>query len=776
MPWPVRPRLLIAALLVASCSSGSDTRQEEELVDVGPARLDFGPRWVGSWNIESLELVNRGRTAVTLALADVPEGFAGISQFVELGPGERKHFELVFSPGVEAAFGGDVILRSEEREYVVEVAGSGVPPDLRMAEVLDFGEVDVDTSRTLPFEIENAADLEADDVRTAIAADDLDVYSIAQDVRSIASGGRARLQLEFRPRVEGVFLARLHVAACAECAVTSVRLLGTAVASPITAHPGNLDFGVVSPGSSSERITRLRNDAKSPVTIKLVFEGDAAFSLPDGPGALELGPGESTDVAVRFAPRELGELRGKLVVRGQLDQMYASVELRGHGGSALLAVEPDPLVFPEGFARQRREVTARLANLGQPEETQLLAARVEGPDAAEFEVMAGPLPAAITPSGVELTVAHVGQRVGTATATLILETSSLGQSRLEVPLSAPVIDQAGCQLIYDAGQLRFGLVKVGVVHTREMIFRNTGWGPCTFWGLDLEPLDSWAEFKIVAGPLDGTTLEPGESTPMRVSFFAAAPTPEVSRARLHLWGRPYSDASGFAADIELEFDPRPLDFGSAALGEVAIRSAALVNRSDVSHYVRRVRVARSDFVYPANPTVLGDDDASFGVRLAAQLPFELRSNARLDLEGTFAPRLAGPLYAWLELWIDEYPEAMLVDMAGVGVLEPCAVCEPLWPSCHDSVDLSLPSSVALSVNPGTPPGTRGDCSWDVVASPQISRAAAPAPGCASSFTPDVSGAYALLLTATAEDGSIGHCISWVHARPPPGVWIELGAD
>lgn len=777
MPWPVHPRLLLAALLVASCSSGSDTRREAELVDVGPARLDFGPRWVGSWNVETLELVNRGRISATLTTADVPEGFVGVSQLVEIGPRERKHLELVFSPGVAAAFGGDVILRSEEREYVVEVAGLGVPPDLRMAEVLDFGEVEVGSSRTLPFEIENAAELEADDVQTDIVVDEQNAYSIERDVRSVASGGRARLQLAFRPRVEGLYVARLQVAPCAKCAVTSVRLLGKGVARPITTHPGYLNFGVVSPGSSSDRITRLRNDGSSPVTFELAIEGEAAFSLPNEPGALELDPGESTDVTVRFAPRELGDLRGELVVRGQLDQIHARVELNGRGGSALLAVEPDPIVFPEGFARRRSEVTARLVNLGEPEETQLLAARVEGPDAAEFQVMAGPLPAAITPSGVELTVAHVGQRVGTATATLILETSSLGQSRVEVPLSAPVIDEPGCRLIWDPRQLRFGLVEVGVVHTREMILLNDGSGPCTLWGLELVPLDSWAEYQIVSGPPDDTTLEPGESARIRVSFFATAPTPEVSRASIHLWGRYYDwRASGFADDIGLELDPRPLDFGSAAPGEVAVRSAALVNRSGATHYVRRVRVARSDFVLPAEPPALHGDDASFGVRLAAQLPFELRSNARLDLEGTFAPRLSGPLYAWLELWIGEYPEPMLVDMAGVGVWGPCAVCEPLWPTCPDDVVLVLPGSVARSAGPSAPPGTRVDCTWDVVSHPLVSRVAAPAPGCASWFTPDVSGAYGLLLTATAEDGSIGHCISWVHAQPPPGVWIELGVD
>jgi centrosomal CEP192-like protein len=96
---------------------------------------------------------------------------------------------------------------------------------------------------------------------------------------------------------------------------------GAAVAPPVIASPGSLDFGKVPPNlGSSTQAVQLVNTGQDPVTVeqlRIVGPAAAAFTISEGTcqEGTELAPDATCDVKVRFAPSGAGSQQATLVVQ-----------------------------------------------------------------------------------------------------------------------------------------------------------------------------------------------------------------------------------------------------------------------------------------------------------------------------------------------------------------------------------------------------------------------------------------------------------------------------
>ena len=106
----------------------------------------------------------------------------------------------------------------------------------------------------------------------------------------------------------------------------------------------DLDFGTVSVGASELSTFTLANKGGGEVTLLSIqlTDGEPAVWDLSRDDVTMLGPGDSLEVGVTFAPNDQGTLRGRIQVRSDdADQATALVDLVGVGGASIVDADGD---------------------------------------------------------------------------------------------------------------------------------------------------------------------------------------------------------------------------------------------------------------------------------------------------------------------------------------------------------------------------------------------------------------------------------------------------
>jgi len=234
----------------------------------------------------------------------------------------------------------------------------------------------------------------------ALAGADPGAFTVAQDrCRGVelGPGERCAVGVLFRARQEGLQRARLELHSPDLAEPPRVALAGAGASGLLRVAPAEVAFGEVRLGAAAERRLTVSNAGRAPVLIRgFAASGGAARALAvaaDGcPEDVPLAPGESCEVMVRFAPVEEGELEATLVIRHGGPGGVDEVSLRGTALPApapRITLAPGALRFPDQAVGTRSAIaTVTVANRGTARLT-LGEPRVEGPDAADFQLVPG---------------------------------------------------------------------------------------------------------------------------------------------------------------------------------------------------------------------------------------------------------------------------------------------------------------------------------------------------------------------------------------------------
>ncbi len=335
----------------------------------------------------------------------------------------------------------------------------------------------------------------------------------------------------------------------------------------LSCKPGNLWFGKVMVGGSNVLSARLSNTGTSNITISSVSVTGAGYSLSGLSFPMTLGPGNSAQFQVIFAPLVQGRVDGSIGFTSSASSSTLYVSLHGTGASTgVVSASPSSINF--GTAGNNVTQLAALTNTGTASVTvQQISASGSG-----FAVSHAALPWTLA-SGQSATFSiSFTPTAGSTSSGSVSIVSNAYDSTLSIPLTGA---GAGAGILNaNPASDSFGSVQVGSSASQYQSVTNSGGSNVNISQANV----SGSGFSISGLSLP-ITLTPGQSYTFSTVF---APTSSGTASGSIIM---VSDASNSNLSIALSgtatasgqllLSPATLDFGSITVGQNKSLTATL---------------------------------------------------------------------------------------------------------------------------------------------------------------------------------------------------------
>jgi hypothetical protein len=598
----VAPALALGALLGgAGCDDDVGVTVLEQSIQVDPPSLDFGNVQVGGEpKTLGIFVRNTGQTSVDVQVSprapfdpafSIPE-----DETQQLVNADGVFvLNVSFTPTDVGSVESTLIVRTPNAEDIpdieVPIQGNGVTTTLEVEpQRLDFRNVVVDSTRTLPVTLTNNADVVADielqagdNVKLCSgAANDPSVFcvrfrdrTIDRDTNgfSLAAGETAELEVQFAPvvagtRSDGDFVLKSCPLPVCDVPVT---LTGRSVEAGLRCRPTELDFGAVNPGATSSLEVTCENIANEQITIVswgLTQDSAAAFEV-ERPTPQPLRENESASIEVTFAPTSLGDSTGTL--RLETDSQSArnvDVALAGSGGGPDIEVLPPQLNFGQVslIAPSRRNLVVTNTGFSPLEITDVVvdtqgtgSFTTNAPNA--FRIEAGEtetIPIEFTP-----------RMEGEIVSAVRFISNDADEGNLEVPIRGEGVVLPPCNFSVVPSQVQFGAVEVTRSLRRAFEIRNNGADRCIITAVRLVG-GSDPAFSLPGGDIISQEIPPGAAETVVVEFAPTTAGTATGQVEFSISSptRPYNtvDLSGVGSDGTLLIVPNELGFGTIGVG------------------------------------------------------------------------------------------------------------------------------------------------------------------------------------------------------------------
>ena len=301
-----------------------------------------------------------------------------------------------------------------------------------------------------------------------------------------------------------------------------VPLEGAAEAPQLAVSPESVTYNVTTIDSTSERVVTVTNNATDVATLSgsvTLPASDKPFSVTAGSGDFELGPGESTDVTVQYAPTEESNPdQDTLEVSSNVGS--ASVPLEGTAEAPSIAAQLEP-----DTASVRSEEQLTLTQTVTNEATEVAALEATITSVPDFLTLES---ASITSGGGRIDGQSLTLQPGSeAEVTYAFQEDVSSTTVFEGQIShktndpaAPTVDlpvqitATAAQIAVDPSTLGFGTVPVGTDSTRTVTVENTNGATLTVDSVRTRT-DTFAVGSAAAG---GFTVAGGDSQSVEVTY------------------------------------------------------------------------------------------------------------------------------------------------------------------------------------------------------------------------------------------------------------------
>ncbi len=209
---------------------------------------------------------------------------------------------------------------------------------------LNFGQVQLGTSATLPLQVTNNGAATAFFTSISInnssytATGDCPAQT-ANASTSLAPGASCTLQIAFTPGKTGSLPANLSLVTSLTPQGLLAPLNGTGIQSNLAVSPASLNFSGIALGASAKLSLTLTNTGTAAVTnLNFALTGDYAITAPCP--LATLAPGQTCTLSVTFTPTATGPRNGTLTLRSSSSPQTIPLTGTGlTGGSFLLTVD-----------------------------------------------------------------------------------------------------------------------------------------------------------------------------------------------------------------------------------------------------------------------------------------------------------------------------------------------------------------------------------------------------------------------------------------------------
>jgi hypothetical protein len=682
---------LVLGLLVLALAPAcrERTRHSAAQLEVPAIGLDFGATAITNPRTALLTLTNSGRSPFTVYSVKV-EG-VGLSM-EPFGPfkveaGGPVHLPVTFSPSAEGEMTGVLTLEHDADNVndngvtVVKVSGRGVKTLVSVnTELLDFGSVELGTTRDLEVELVNAGPTEAP-FRFDLEGEDAAAFTApgTGEELHLAAGEVRKVPVTFNPARIAAARASLRVLVCPTCEPQFVDLIGFGIHSALEINPTRVTFGRVNLGARAESVVNVTNAGSEAIQLDgAVWKGASGFDIVSAPTRL-LHPGQTEQIVVAFAPRNLGAVPTALLeVRAQAPgaKGFPVLPVSGEAGTSCVVVAPKKMDFgmvPQGMsAVQELELLNRCASPVTVANLQVTTSTGGFFGLGQLS-QSLPLPAgqwtklklAFTPKP------NASQSVGKLTFQVA---EGQGYAREEVELRGESRVFAPCRFRWVPPAISMGSTAVGSSVSMGVALRNEGNDDCFVAGLQIA---SGSDSAFTTGSFKPTRVGPGQKAAVKLTF---KPTASGAYSGLvEAWvnsttdGHPMLPVSGTAINSCLVLAPASVDFGTTQLACAPRNRALLVKNSCSSP----VTLNAATLSHATGDT--GELTVNPGV-----LPATLPPGGELSLDITYEPLDEGLDSAGLEL--DTSEGRQLAGLTGEGVTQPM-VTKRFFQESQGKVDL-----------------------------------------------------------------------------------------
>jgi hypothetical protein len=526
----------VAVCLLLMVGAGCTPPPSEPSELVARADLEFGPSALQVTRVRKVVLANEGGAPLTVrgATAIGDSVAVALSEPFELEAGATRELEVRFTPGKEGEVLGALEVRSDasnlgpEGALFLKVSGQGVKSLVHVeTESIDFGLGALGEARELVLQVRNPTPLDSPVSLELDGADADQFTSIEARTPLMVKPGEVReLPVRFEPKRLGEARAFARVTVCSGCAPVAVPLLGKGLERWLEVTPSQVDFGLVTRGASAKASITLRNLSTEPMAyggVRLLNDGSGSFHVVSAsletPGVLAAGA--VAEIRVAFSPTTtdpMPEARLALDVRpAGTTKPGPQVSLRGQGGAACVALQPEPLDF--GAVAEGMSATREVKVLNRCRDAVLLS------DVKLTPKKGGDFLLATAPSSVPISA-------GQSAAVPITFMPRAGMGAGEAELSVKILNGTGtstevvrvrgagkvftpCEYALEPEVVEFGNVPVGSEVTLGATVHNVGTSECFLSGMAVA---EGSDDAFVAGTLGNQVLLPGQRARLLVRF------------------------------------------------------------------------------------------------------------------------------------------------------------------------------------------------------------------------------------------------------------------
>lgn len=508
--------------------------------------LAFGAVPVGAQSsTQTVIVTNTGGDSISIESVETGDSFETGSISTEtLAPGQRSIIEVIATPQASDIpnqasdiVTDELIVTTDAQQDTdpdpVALSVNATRPQASLStESIEFAEIPVSSSasRTITISNTGAGVLQTDS--PVITGTDTDAFSIISGDRQaqILPGEQTNITVAYAPQTEaGSQTAQITINTTDPTTeAVSTSLSGSSVDTAIQLSRGAIGFGDIPTAETATESLTIENSGSAATTIsqtQLTGADAELFSIVSGPSNnQELTANESINISVRASPVVRGPINAQLEIETTDNTFTAS--LGATATSPGFEIGSQSVTFDRTRVGEDSTETLQLSNTGNVP----LAVSEVSISGADAQFRTRNTPDVISPGSTEsaqiefapggfgpgiienaVTAAQDGDE---QSATLTIETNA-STTGVDTALSGTGETPA---LTRSSPALQFGTVGVGSNTSREVTIRNDIAASASVTLDSPAILGSTAYTVTNANSVDGTTLQPGESTTVTVEL------------------------------------------------------------------------------------------------------------------------------------------------------------------------------------------------------------------------------------------------------------------
>ncbi len=338
---------------------------------------------------------------------------------------------------------------------------------------LSFGSIEVGKTATKTFTINNLGNLALSISSLTLPAKFTGTFS-----GTIAAGSSQNVSITFVPDVAGTFSGSIVVNADQTSGTNTISISGTSTQPLVKSISltGDLNFGTVTVGETSQKVLTINNTGTAPLTV-------TGLTLPNGFTGTFSGTiaakGTQT-LMVTFTPTQAIAYSGNITVNADQASGTNTIAISGTGTLAptrIIALTPNTLDFGSLEVNKTSQKIFNIKNTGN---AILTISSLTLPNGYTTSYNSGTLAA---DASVDVTVTFAPTAVGTFNGTITINSNTnSGMTTLAVTGTAGAV---ATRIIALSGDLSFGNIEVGKTSTKTLTIANTGNSSMTVSSLTL---------------------------------------------------------------------------------------------------------------------------------------------------------------------------------------------------------------------------------------------------------------------------------------------------